>query len=136
MVQHARGAGRHRPARCQKGHETIERASYLIVDQSPLLQKGVDAHDCAHVTSQVPATGCHSQVFDGVEAICVDHKIAVVLVNSRRLASISVVEELRHGLALDIVDGVHVEPSAVAWENDRVGLRHKMLASSRLNNFL
>jgi hypothetical protein len=96
----------------------------------------VNAHDRAHITGQVPATGCHSQVFDGVEAICVDHKIAVVLINSRRLASVSVVEELRHGLALDIVDGVHVEPCAVTWENDRVGLRKKVLASSRLNNFL
>jgi hypothetical protein len=110
--------------------------AYLIVDQAPLFQKGVDTHDGADITSQVSSAGCDCQIFDGVKTICVDHEVAVVLVDSWRFASIPVVEEFGHGLAFYFMDGVHIKPGAVARKDDRVSLRHKMLASSGLDNLL
>lgn len=92
----------------------MERRAYLIVNQSPLLQKGVNAHDSANITSQIPSASRDSQILDGVKTICVDHEITIVLVDGRCFASVSVVEEFGHGLALDFVDNIHIEPGAVA----------------------
>jgi hypothetical protein len=91
----------------------IKRAVYLVVNQAPLLQKCVDTHDGTDITSQISSAGCDCQVLDGVETICVDHKVTIVLVDSWRFASVSVVEEFGHGLAFDFVNGVHIEPSTV-----------------------
>lgn len=74
----------------------------------------MNTHDGTDITSQVPSAGCDCQVLNGVETICVDHKVTVVLVDSWRFASVSVVEEFSHGLAFDFVNSVHIEPSAVA----------------------
>jgi hypothetical protein len=90
------------------------------------------AHDGADIAGQVPSAGRDGQIFARVETIGVDHKVAVVLVDMRRLASVAAVEELRQGLALNVVDGVHVEPGAVARQHDGVRLGDEVFASSIL----
>lgn len=85
------------------------------------------AHDGAHITSQVAAASRDGEVLNRVEAVCVNHKIAVILVYGRGLAAIPVVEEFGQGLALDVVDGVHVEPCAVARQDDGMRLGDEVL---------
>lgn len=79
-------------------------------------------HDSTNVTSQVPPTRRNCEVFYWVETVGIDHEITIVFIDSRGLASISAVEELREGLLLDNVDVVHVEPCGIAREDDRVRL--------------
>jgi hypothetical protein len=86
----------------------------------------MDAHDCADISSQVPSTGRDGEVLGRVQAVCVDHEVAVVAVHSRRLAAVAVVEELGQGLALAVVDVSHVEPGRVARNDGRIGLGHEM----------
>lgn len=95
----------------------------------------MDTHDGAYVASQVSPASRHSKVLDGVEPVGVDHKIAVVLVNGWSFASVAIVEEFGHGLALDFMNSVHVEPGAVAGKNDGVRLGDEMLAGGRLDCF-
>ena len=74
----------------------------------------MDPHNRANIAGQVSAAGRHGQVLDGVQSVGVDHEVAVVLVHSRRLAPIPVVEKLGECLPFDAVDGVHIKPGAVA----------------------
>lgn len=96
----------------------------------------MNAHNSANIASQVPAAGCDCQIFNRVEAICVDHKIAIILVDSWCFAPVPVVEELGHSFTLDFVNSIHVEPGTVAGKDNRVSLRDEMVASSRLNDLL
>jgi hypothetical protein len=84
------------------------------------------AHDGTNIASQVATAGRDGEILDRVQAVGVDHEVAVVLVHRRRLAPIPVVEELGQCFPLDVVDRVHVKPGAVAGENDRMGLRDQM----------
>lgn len=93
-------------------------------------------HNGANITSQVSAAGSDSEIFDRVQTVGVDHEIAVVFIHSRGFASVAVVEELGHGLALNLVDGIHVEPGRVARENDGVSLRDEVVASRGLDGLL
>ena len=52
------------------------------------------AHNGAHVARQVPPAGSYSEVFRRVQPVSVNHEVTVVLIDSGRLAPISVVEEL------------------------------------------
>lgn len=52
-------------------------------------------HNSTDIASKIPSTGGHSEVFDRIEAIRIDHEISVVLVNSGGLAPVAVVEEFR-----------------------------------------
>lgn len=52
------------------------------------------AHNCAHISGQVPSTGGDGEVLGRVQAVRVDHEVAVVAVYGRRLAAIATVEEL------------------------------------------
>ena len=73
----------------------------------------MDAHDGAYVTGQVSAACGDGKVLGWVQTVGVDHKVAVVLVDVGGFASVAIVEELRQSLALNGVNGVHVEPGAV-----------------------
>lgn len=95
---------------------------YLVIDQSPLLKKRVDTHDGTDISGEVTPASRDSQIFNRVQSVGVDHKVAVVLVDGRGLAAVPTVEELRHGLALDVVDRVHVKPCAIAGQNDSMCL--------------
>ncbi len=52
------------------------------------------------------------QIFGGVEAVGVDHEVAIGQIDFRRFAPVLAVEELRQGALLDRVDRVVVEPRA------------------------
>jgi hypothetical protein len=93
-----------------------------------LLKESMDSHDGTHITCQVSATGCDGQILDRVQAVGVDHEVAVILVDCRSLAPVAVVEELGHSFPLDVMNGVHVEPCAVAWQDNGVGLRDEVLS--------
>jgi hypothetical protein len=107
----------------------------LVVDQAPLLEERVYPHYGAHVSREVAPAGSNSKILARVEAVGVDHEVAVVLVHVRGLATVSVVEEFRQGLLLDLVDGVHVEPCTVTWKDDGVCLRYEVFPSCTLNRF-
>lgn len=94
------------------------------------------AHNRTDIAGQIAAAGGDGKVLDRVQAIGVDHKIAVVLVYRRSLAPVPVVEELWQRLPLDVVDGVHVEPGAVAGEHNGMGLGDEVFPSSILNKLL
>lgn len=79
-------------------------------------------HDSADITSEISPTSRNSQIFDRVEAIGINHEVPVVLVNSWSFASIPVVEKFWECLSFDVVDLVHIKPSAVTWKDDRVCL--------------
>jgi hypothetical protein len=70
-------------------------ATYLIVDQSPLLQEPMNPHDSSHITSQIPPTSRNSQILSRVQPIGIDHEIPIILVDTRRLASVPIGEEFR-----------------------------------------
>lgn len=103
--------------------------AYLVVDQAPLFQERVDTHNRADISSEVSATSSDCEVFNGVQSVCVDHKISVVFISSRRLAAITAVEELCERLLLDRVDNVHVEPAGVAGEDNGMGLGDELVTS-------
>ena len=102
--------------------------AYLIVYEAPLFKESVHTHNRADISCQISPASSDRQIFYWIQTICVDHEISVVLVNSGRLASIPVVEEFWESFPFDSVDFVHVEPCAVAWENDRMCLRDEVLA--------
>lgn len=94
------------------------------------------SHDCADIAGQITPAGSDGQILYGIQSVRVDHKVSVVLVDGGRLAPVAIVEEFRERLALNAVDRIHVEPSAVAGQHNRVRLRDEMLASSVLGAFL
>ena len=107
-------------------------AAYLVIDEAPLLEEGVDAHDGADIASQVPPAGSDGEVLGGVQAVGVDHKVSVVFVHGRRFAAVAAVEELGQSLALAVVDVAHVEPGRIAGDDGRVCLRDEVRARSSL----
>ncbi len=118
-------ADQHQPAKCvSKGLEIAAKASisHLIVDETPLLEERVHAHNRTDIAGQVTAAGSDCKIFHRVQPVGVDHKVAIILVYRRGLAPVPVVEELWQRLPLNAVDGVHVEPSAVAGKHNRVCL--------------
>lgn len=123
---------------CEQAWSSIDVifAAYLIVDEAPLLKERMNSHDGANITRKIAAACSNREVLDGVQAISVDHEVAVVLVHGRGLASVTVVEEFTHRLALNVVDGVHVEPGAVAGQHDGVRLGDKMFSSGGLGSLL
>lgn len=86
----------------------------------------MDAHNRTHITGKITATSSDSQVFDGVQAVGVDHEVTIVLVSCRRLAAVASVEELRERLLLDGIDGVHVEPVCIARKDNGVCLSDEL----------
>ena len=50
---------------------------YLIVDESPLFEEGVNAHDGANVAGQIAPTGRAGQVLGRVQPVSVHHEVAV-----------------------------------------------------------
>ena len=101
--------------------------AHLVIDQTPLFKERMNAHNRTNIASKIATARSDSQVFDRVQTVGVDHEIAVVLVGRRGLASVAAVEELCQSLFLDGIDGVHVEPSGVARENDCVGLGDELI---------
>jgi len=87
---------------------------YLVVDQAPLLEKGVDSHYSANISSKIAPASGDCEIFRWVETVGVDHEVAIVFVDGWCLASIATIEELWEAFLLCIVDGVHIEPGAVA----------------------
>ena len=85
-------------------------AAHLVVYQPPLLQERMHPHDSAHVTRQIPPAGRHGQILPRVQPIRVDHKVPIVLVYRRRLASIAITEKFWETAAFYRVDGGHAEP--------------------------
>jgi len=82
----------------KKSREKKAEQGHLVVDQAPLLKKGVNASDGAHISHKISAAGSHGQVLRWIQAVGVDHEIAIFLVNSRVLGLIFLVEKLRQGL--------------------------------------
>ena len=75
----------------------------------------MDSHNGADISCEVTPAGSDGEVFGGVETICVDHEVAVVLVDCRCFASIAAIEEFRQGLSFFFVNQAHVKPSAITW---------------------
>lgn len=103
-------------------------ATHLVVDQAPLLKECMNAHDGAHVSSQIPPACGDCEIFRRSEPVRVDHEIAVVFVNGGCFGTISRVEELRQGASFDGMDFGHVEPGRVRGYNDFVCLCCQVLA--------
>ena len=86
----------------------------------------MDSHDSANIASQIsPACG-HCEVFYGIQAVCVDHEVSVVLVDGWCLASIPTIEELGKRFLLEEMYCVHIEPGGVTGKDDLVGLGDKV----------
>lgn len=77
------------PSDVEQNHYT-----YLIVDQSPLLQEGMYSDNSAHISCQISPARSNGQVFGRVEAVRVDHKVAIVLVHCWSLATVLEIEKL------------------------------------------
>lgn len=103
------------------------KVEHLIVDDSPLFQEGVHSHDCAHITSQVSPTGSQGEVFGRVEAITVDHKVAVVLVDGGHLGAISSIKKLGQGFFFQGVDLGEIEPGGIGGNDNGLGLGEEVL---------
>ena len=67
---------------------------YLIVNESPRLEKCMYSHNGADISCKISSTSSDGEVFRGIEAICVDHEVAVVLIDCWRFASVATIEEL------------------------------------------
>lgn len=86
----------------------------------------MDSHDGTDIPRQIPAAGRDGQILDGIQTVGIDHEIAVVLIDGRRLASVPAIKELGESLLLNRMDGVHVEPCRVTGEDDGVSLRDEV----------
>ena len=51
------------------------------------------SHNGANISCKISSTGSNGEVFRGIEAICVDHEVAVVLIDCWRFASVATIEE-------------------------------------------
>jgi hypothetical protein len=116
------GAPEDQPNLISRHESSAALIAYLIVDQAPLLEESMHAHDGANVSSQIPSAGCDSEVLGRIQSIRIDHEIAVISVYSGRLAAVAIVEELWQGLALAIIDVSHVKPGCITRYNGRIGL--------------
>ncbi len=54
---------------------------YLVVDETPLLQKCVHTHNSAYVACKIPSARSDGEVFGGPETIGIDHKVPIILVD-------------------------------------------------------
>ncbi len=54
---------------------------HLIVDETPLLQKGVHTHDSAYVACKISSARRDGEILGGPETIGIDHKVAIILVD-------------------------------------------------------
>ena len=86
----------------------------------------MNSHNSTNITSKIPPTCGDCKVFGWIKAIGIDHEIAVVFIDCRCFAAVSIVEELRHCLFLESINGVHIKPSTVARKNDGVSLLYQM----------
>ena len=43
-------------------------ATYLVIDESPLLQEGMDPHHCTHIPGKIAATGSGRQILGGIQS--------------------------------------------------------------------
>jgi len=102
--------------------------AHLVVNETPLLKESMDAHNSAYISRQISPACRNCKIFDRIQTVCVDHEVSIVLIYCWCLASIPVVEEFREGLALNIIDLVHIKPSAVTWQDDGMCLGDKMLS--------
>ena len=55
----------------------------------------MDSHNGANISCKVSSAGSDSEVLGGIEAVSVDHEVAVVLVDRRCFASVAAIEEFR-----------------------------------------
>ena len=86
----------------------------------------MNSHDSTNISSKIPPTCGNCKVLGRIKAISIDHEIAVVFIDGRCFAAVSIVEELGHCLFLKSIDGMHIKPSTVARKNDGVGLLYQM----------
>jgi hypothetical protein len=70
----------------------------------------MNPHYSSHISSQIPPTSSHSQIFPRVESVGIDHKVPVILVNTWRLAPIPIREEFGERTTFDRVDEGQCEP--------------------------
>ena len=54
----------------------------------------MDSHNGANISCKISSASSDSEVLGGVKAICVDHEVAVVLIDCRCFASVATIEEL------------------------------------------
>ena len=54
--------------------------TYLIIDQTPLFQERVNAHDGAYITRKISSASGESKVLRWPQSVRVDHEVAVVFV--------------------------------------------------------
>lgn len=107
-------------------HSLDRNHTHLVVNQPPLLEERMNAHDCADISGKVATAGRDRKVLDGVESIGVDHEISVVLVDGGGLAAVPAIEEFGQRLLLYRVDDVHIKPGGIAGENNGMCLRDKV----------
>jgi hypothetical protein len=82
----------------------------------------MDAHDGADIASQIPSACRDGQVLDWIQAVGVDHEVAIVLVHGWSLTAVPAVKKFWQGFSFDVVDVAHIEPGAIAGQDDRMCL--------------
>ena len=122
-----------RPATVSSSFVHMSRYTYLVVDEAPCLQELMHAHDSAHITTQISPARRESEILWRIETIRVDHKVSAVLIRLRRLAPVSAIKPLRQTLLLNPVDFRHVEPHAVAGQDNILRLLYEICARCGLN---
>lgn len=53
----------------------------------------MDSHNGANISCKVSSAGSDGEVFGWIEAVGVDHEVAVVLIDCRGFASVAAIEE-------------------------------------------
>lgn len=86
----------------------------------------MDSHDTTDISGQIAPARSDCKIFVRIKAVRIDHEVAIVFIDRRRLAAIPIVEKLRHGFPLNVVDFVHVEPPRITRNDDSVPLSYQI----------
>lgn len=108
-----------------RGGEGREGSVYLVVDEPPLLEEGMDPHNRPDIPSEMAAAGSDGEVGRGTLAVHLDHKVAVAHELAGRLAAAALPEKLWKGPALDIMHLLLPVPGGVGREDYVRGRRHR-----------
>jgi hypothetical protein len=65
----------------QAAREPTKLHTDLVVDQTPLLQKSVHAHDGAYISCEIPPARSDGEVLCRPETVRVDHEVSIILVD-------------------------------------------------------
>ena len=89
----------------------------MEVDETPLLEEGMQSYNGADVARKPLATLWGRQICHGLFSVHLDDRVAEVHVGDGILVWELVAEELGQILHLQLVDLIDVEPGTAAWDD-------------------